>query len=68
MGSYREIKRLPFEGNVYNNNWQNYPLCNLNAAKFGAIEQHWIAQVDPFDFEVHYHPGGCNTAADTLSR
>lgn len=46
----------------------NNPLCHLNSAKLGAIEQRWVAQLAPFDFEVQYRPGRCNTAADTLSR
>ncbi|CAI5636918.1 unnamed protein product, partial [Oreochromis niloticus] len=46
----------------------NNPLCHLNSAKLGAIEQRWVAQLAPFDFEVQYRPGQCNTAANTLSR
>lgn len=46
----------------------NNPLCHLNSAKLGAVEQRWVAQLAPFDFEVQYRPGRCNTAADTLSR
>lgn len=44
------------------------PLCHLNTAKLGAIEQRWVAQLAVFDFEVQYRPGRCNTAADALSR
>ncbi len=46
----------------------NNPLCHLNTAKLGAIEQRWAAQLAIFDFEVKYRPGRCNTAADALSR
>ena len=46
----------------------NNPLCHLNSAKLGAIEQRWVAQLAPFDFEVQYRPGRCNAAADALSR
>ncbi len=34
-------------------------------AKFGAIEQRWVAQLAIFDFEVKYRPGRHN---DFLSR
>ncbi|KAL2095623.1 hypothetical protein ACEWY4_007771 [Coilia grayii] len=46
----------------------NNPLCHLNTAKLGAIEQRWVAQLAAFDFEVQYRPGRCNAAADALSR
>lgn len=46
----------------------NNPLCHLNTAKLGAIEQRWAAQLAVFDFKVQYRPGRCNTAADALSR
>ncbi|KAK3517143.1 hypothetical protein QTP86_019142, partial [Hemibagrus guttatus] len=46
----------------------NNPLCHLTTTKLGAIEQRWAAQLAVFDFEVRYHPGRCNTAADALSR
>lgn len=46
----------------------NNPLCHLNTAKLGAIEQRWVAQLAVFDFVVQYRPGRCNTAADALSR
>ncbi len=46
----------------------NNPLCHLNMAKLGTIEQRWAAQLAIFDFEVQYHPGRCNTTADALSR
>ncbi|KAL1256563.1 hypothetical protein QQF64_012108 [Cirrhinus molitorella] len=46
----------------------NNPLCHLTTARLGAIEQRWAAQLAVFDFNVKYHPGRCNTAADALSR
>lgn len=46
----------------------NNPLCHLNTAKLGAIEQRWVAQLAVFDFDVQYRPGRCNTAANALSR
>lgn len=46
----------------------NNPLCHLNTAKLGAVEQRWAAQLAIFDFEVQYRPGRSNTAADALSR
>ncbi len=44
------------------------PLCHLNTAKLGAVEQRWAAQLAVFNFEICYRPGRCNTAADALSR
>lgn len=46
----------------------NNPLCHLQTAKLGAIEQRWVAQLSIFDFEVKYRPGSSNAAADALSR
>lgn len=46
----------------------NNPLCHLNTAKLGALEQRWVAQLAAFDFDVQYQPGGCNQATDALSR
>ncbi len=44
------------------------PLCHLNTAKLGAVEQRWAAQLAVFNFEICYRPGRCNTAADALFR
>ncbi len=44
------------------------PLCHLNTAKLGAVEQRWAAQLVVFNFEICYRPGRYNTAADALSR
>ncbi len=46
----------------------NNPLCHLQTAKLGAIEQRWVAQLSVFNFEVKYRPGKSNAAADALSR
>ncbi|XP_056609057.1 uncharacterized protein LOC130426352 [Triplophysa dalaica] len=46
----------------------NNPLCHLQTAKLGAIEQRWMAQLSVFNFEVKYRPGKSNVAADALSR
>ena len=44
------------------------PLAHLNTAKFGAVEQRWIAELGAFDFQVKYKPGRNNQNADSLSR
>ncbi|KAL0151937.1 hypothetical protein M9458_052744 [Cirrhinus mrigala] len=46
----------------------NNPLCHLQTAKLGVIEQRWVAQLSVFNFEVKYRPGKSNAAADALSR
>ena len=44
------------------------PLAHLNTAKFGAVEQRWIAELGAFDFQVKYKQGRNNQNADSLSR
>ncbi len=46
----------------------NNPLCHLQTAKLGAIEQRWVAQLSLFSFEVKYRLGKSNAAANALSR
>lgn len=45
----------------------NNPLCHLNMAKLGAVEQRWAAQLAVFNFEICYQPC-CNSVADALSQ
>lgn len=44
------------------------PLCYLETANLGAVEQRWVAQLAEYDFEVQYKPGRENTNVDVLSR
>ena len=46
----------------------NNPLSHLSAAKLGATEQRWAAQLATFDFELKYRSGRSNQNADALSR
>ena len=46
----------------------NNPLSHLSSAKLGATEQHWVAQLASFDFEIKYRSGRSNRNADALSR
>ena len=46
----------------------NNPLSYLSTAKLGATEQHWVAQLAPFDLEIRYRSGKSNKCADALSR
>lgn len=46
----------------------NNPLAHWQTAKFGAVEQRWIAELSAFNFSVRYKPGRNNTNADELSR
>ena len=46
----------------------NNPLAHWQTAKFGAVEQRWLADMAPFDFTVEYRSGKENKNADALSR
>lgn len=46
----------------------NNPLCYLQTAKLGAVEQRWASQLALFNFKVVYRPGSTNKNADALSR
>jgi hypothetical protein len=46
----------------------NNPLCHLNTAKLGAVEQRWVAQLAMYNFEVKYKPVKKHTNVDALSR
>lgn len=46
----------------------NNPLCHLNNAKLSAVEQRWVANLAPFNFDIVYRPGRANRNADGLSR
>ena len=42
----------------------NNPLCHLDTAKLGAIEQRWASQLAAFNLEYKYRPGSKNGNAD----
>ena len=46
----------------------NNPLTHLDNAKLGAVEQRWVADLAPFDFELKFRRGRDNGNADALSR
>ena len=46
----------------------NNPLCHLQTAKLGALEQRWVSQLASFDYKLEYRPGHSNGNADALSR
>lgn len=46
----------------------NNPLCHLNTAKLGALEQRWASQLASFNLTLKYRPGSRNGNADALSR
>ena len=46
----------------------NNPLTHLDNAKLGAVEQRWVADLTPFDFELKFRRGRGNGNADALSR
>lgn len=43
------------------------PLCYLETANLGAVEQWWMSRLSEFDFEVYYKPGRQNTNTHVLS-
>lgn len=46
----------------------NNPLCHLETAKLGAVEQRWASQLAAFNLQFKYRPGSRNGNADALSR
>ena len=47
----------------------NNPLAHLETAKFGAVEQRWIAEIAAVgDMKAHFKSGRLNRNADALSR
>ena len=46
----------------------NNPLTHLDNAKLGAVEQRWVADLAPSDFELKFRRGRDNGNADALSR
>ena len=46
----------------------NNPLSHIKTAKFSAVEQRWIAELNAFNFTVTHKPGRLNSNADCLSR
>lgn len=46
----------------------NNPLCHLETAKLGAVEQRWASQLASFNLQFRYRPGSKNRNADALSR
>lgn len=46
----------------------NNPLVHLQAARLGAVEQRWAAQLANFRYTIRYRPGVANRNADVLSR
>lgn len=43
-------------------------LAHLQKARLGAVEQHWVAQLSSFDFDIKYCSGLSNVNAHLLSR
>lgn len=46
----------------------NNPLCHLQTANLGAMEQRWASELASFNFTLKYRPGRSNSNADALSR
>lgn len=55
-------------GNFFTLFTDNNPLCYIQTAKLGAVEQRWVSQLASFNFDVKYRPGRKNGNADALSR
>lgn len=55
-------------GATFNVFTDNNPLTYIKTSKLGATEMRWLAQLDQFNFDIHYKPGVQNKPADTLSR
>ena len=46
----------------------NNPLTYICTSRLGAAQIHWLSDLTLFDFDLKYHVGKSNQAADTLSR
>lgn len=55
-------------GNAFIVYTDNNPLCHLQTAKLGAMEQRWASELASFNFTLKYRPGRSNSNADALSR
>ena len=45
----------------------NNPLMYVCTSRLGTSQIHWLSDLVLFDFDIKYHAGKCNQAADTLS-
>ena len=55
-------------GSFFSAYTDNNPLAHQETAKWGAVEQRWVAELAAFNYEIHYKKGRNNRAADALSR
>ena len=46
----------------------NNPLTYVCTSRLGASQIHWLSDLTLFNFDIKYHAGKNNQAADTLSR
>ena len=46
----------------------NNPLAYVRESKLGTSQIWWLSKLALFDFIIHYQTGGCNKAANALSR